>query len=180
MATAGDVNGDGYADVLVTAPGSNGDLGELYLFLGGPGGLKAVPDQTLRAPAPGLEFFGEGACPAGDVDGDGYDDVAVSGRDARGRGRVYVYRGGPDGLANLPSWEIDGLGQGDRFGWWVAPAGDLDGDGLADLAIGADASPAGAVSVVYGSQFRAALPPLGPVHQRAWSMEGYLRKKSGR
>jgi hypothetical protein len=181
VSTAGDVNGDGYADVLVTAPGAQGDLGELYVFHGGPQGLKARPDETLLAPEPGLEFFGEGACPAGDVDGDGYDDVAVSARDAHGRGRVYVYRGGPQGLQAWPTWEIDGPGVGDRFGWWVAPAGDLDGDGLADLVIGADSTPSGSVYVVYGRQFKAALnAPASPPHARRWTMEGYLPRKKAR
>src|SRR5690606_26726968 len=97
VSVAGDVNGDGYDDVLVTSPGEDGQGGELALFFGGPNGLKRAPDQRIHAPA-GLSFFGQGACPAGDLDGDGYADVAVHGRSAEGRGHALVYRGSAKGL----------------------------------------------------------------------------------
>jgi hypothetical protein len=173
VATAGDVNGDGYSDVLVTAPGVDGKLGELYLFCGGAKGLDARPRQMIEGAKRGLEFFGQGACPAGDVDGDGYDDVAVHGRDAQGRGQVLLYRGGPRGLDAQPAWQISGEGMGDRFGWWLAPAGDLDGDGLADLSISAESQGAGKVYVVYGSQFRGARTAA----IKKPRMDGYLKKR---
>ena len=176
IATAGDVNGDGYADVLCSAPGSDGNLGELYLFYGSAKGLSAQPDLTIHGAKRGLEFFGQGACPAGDVDGDGYDDVAVHGRGAQGIGQVLVYRGGPKGLNPEPSWVIQGDGMADRFGWWVAPAGDLDGDGLADLVISAETHGNGKAYVVYGRQFQAALPSSTGSPSKRSKLEGYLNK----
>lgn len=172
---AGDLDGDGFADVLVTAPGANGKLGQAMIFKGSPHGLKAKPDLVLRGRDYGLQFFGQGACPAGDVDGDGYDDLAIAGRDALGRGKVLVFRGGPRGVQAQPTWEIDGESGGDRFGWWVAPAGDLDGDGLADLVISADSHGNGKVYVVYGRQFRQALGSHAALRStKVPDMNGYL------
>lgn len=177
VAAAGDVNGDGYADVLITAPGADGRRGDCFVFLGSPKGLADKPDWTVSGAALGLEFFGEGACPVGDIDGDGYDDVAIGGRDAHGLGHVLIYRGGPRGLDAEPSWEIDGESGGDRFGWWLAPAGDLDGDGLADLVISADSHGAGRVYVVYGRQCREALKhPSAQIHPTR--LRGYLKSRS--
>ena len=177
VATAGDVNGDGFSDVLVTAPGVDGKLGELYLFYGSAKGLHAQPDLVIEGAKRGLEFFGQGACPAGDVDGDGFDDIAVHGRDDKGRGQVLVYRGSAQGLEREPQWLIPGPGMADRFGWWIAPAGDLDGDGLADLAISAESQGNGAVYVVYGRQFRATEPELQGKASQPSRQLGYLKKR---
>jgi hypothetical protein len=149
----GDVNGDGFDDVMVTAPRTKGDGDRFYLFYGGAKGLSAAPDQSIRRSDPKLEFFGEGACPAGDLDGDGYDDLAVHGRAADGYGEVFIYRGGAKGLEPRPRWVLRGESAADRFGWWVAPAGDLDGDGRPDLVVSAESHGRGAVYVYLGRQF---------------------------
>jgi hypothetical protein len=179
ICTAGDVNGDGYDDVLVTAPGVTGTLGELDIFFGSAGGLGPKPDQVFHGPEWGLIFFGQGACPVGDVLGDGYTAVAVAGRDRQGLGKVLVFRGSAQGLEAQPSWEIDGTVGGSTFGQWIAPAGDLDGDGLADLVISADSPSPGHLYVVYGRQFRASLGAAAPKRvSRAKVLHGYLWKKS--
>jgi hypothetical protein len=174
VSVAGDLNGDGYDDVLVTSPQENGQGGELALFFGGSNGLKRAPDQRIRAPA-GLSFFGQGACPAGDLDGDGYADVAVHGRSFDGRGHALIYRGSAKGLSAHPVWQVDGPELADRFAWWLA---DVDGDGLADLVISAESQGPGRVYVVLGRQFREALgDPAPPLRLSEKRLRGYLPKK---
>lgn len=173
VSTAGDVNGDGFADVLVSSPGGD-DGGEVEIFLGGPQGLAIEPARRLRGGPWRLDAFGQGACPAGDVDGDGYGDVAIHGRDAHGGGHALVFRGSADGLSAEPTWKIDGESKGDRFGWWLAPAGDVDGDGLADLVVSAESRGPGKVYLVSGGRLRAAGPYQGPI--KPARTQGYLRK----
>ncbi|MCB9698671.1 MAG: FG-GAP repeat protein [Alphaproteobacteria bacterium] len=79
VALAGDVNGDGYDDVLVGAPGhSNGELeeGGAFLYLGSPTGLQLVPAWTTESNQAGARF-GASVASAGDVNGDGFDDVVI-------------------------------------------------------------------------------------------------------
>ena len=110
MATAGDVNGDGYADVIVGAPELHGrpepDEGQ---------GLRVAWRPTRRGsalPAIGMQTatqadadFGTSVATAGDVDGDGYSDVIVGapGHAIWRRGRAYVYHGGPTSLSEKPA-----------------------------------------------------------------------------
>lgn len=174
----GDLDADGFDDVMVTAPGVDGRLGEVALFFGGPRGLKSRPKQRLRGARWNLDFFGQGACPAGDMDGDGYDDLAVHGRDSDGRGQALIFRGGPKGLSPDPAWLVKGEGIGDRFAWWLAPAGDVDGDGLSDLVISAETRGPGQVSVLLGRQCREALgAAASPLKLRSHPQKGYLKKK---
>jgi hypothetical protein len=133
VSSAGDVNGDGYADVIVGALGS----GQAYVFYGGPG-ADAVADLTLLGAAG--DYFGQSVSSAGDVNGDGFADVIVGAyvNDAAGTdaGQAYVYYLGPvaDAVADLT---LTGAAAGDYFGITVASAGDVNGDGLADVIVGA-------------------------------------------
>jgi hypothetical protein len=133
VSSAGDVNGDGYADVIVGAPGNDTagtDAGRAYVFYGGPG-ADAAADLTLTGAGAG-DVFGFSVSSAGDVNGDGYADVIVGALGSEpGGGRAYVYFGGPgaDAVADLTL--MGAAGSFDGFGWSVSSAGDVNGDGYA-------------------------------------------------
>jgi hypothetical protein len=136
-ATAGDVNGDGYADVVVGAPYTNNSRGKVYLFYGSAGGLDA-PLVELMGGAFGDEF-GTSVATAGDVNGDGYADVLVGAPKFAydNRGKAYLYYGSSLGLrADQEPWTETGVNwQNYGFGFLVGAAGDVDGDGFGDVAI---------------------------------------------
>ncbi len=128
VAGAGDVNRDGYADVIVGAPGTSDGAGAAYVYLGGPTGLASAPAQTILGSFLGAEL-GRSVATAGDLNGDGYSDVAVG---IPGEPSVALYTGPAlalfDGAYGNP---------GSRFGSGVATPGDVNGDGLSDLLVGA-------------------------------------------
>ncbi|HEV8320084.1 MAG TPA: integrin alpha [Myxococcota bacterium] len=146
VAGAGDVDGDGFADVVAGAPGSDGGgagagAGRAYVYRGGAGpAFDAAPDGTIDGTAAG-DALGTAVAGAGDVNSDGFGDVAAGapGADsaAVGAGRVTVHLGGPGGVVAAPAGVIDGAGAGEAFGTSVAGAGDVDGDGFADVVAGA-------------------------------------------
>jgi hypothetical protein len=141
VGTAGDVNGDGYTDVIVGAyfnDAGGTDAGRAYVYHGGPA-ADTVADLVLTGEAAG-DRFGLSVGTAGDVNGDGYADVIVGadGNDAGGAsaGRAYVYHGSPgaDAVADLV---LTGEAATDQFGFSVGTAGDVNGDGFTDVIVGA-------------------------------------------
>src|SRR5437762_8000747 len=79
VASAGDVNGDGYADIVVGArfyDEGEADEGKVFLYLGGPSGISTTPAWTAQGNQAGARF-GISVASAGDVNRDGYDDVVV-------------------------------------------------------------------------------------------------------
>ncbi|HTB58463.1 MAG TPA: FG-GAP-like repeat-containing protein [Polyangia bacterium] len=135
-----DVNGDGYADIIVGADGTSGTTGRAYLYLGGAAGLASSPSTTLTGPDGANGLFGVSVASAGDVNGDGYADVII-GAYAVGSetGRAYLYLGSAAGLSSSPTTTLIGAdGTGGFFGYSVASAGDVNGDGYADVIVGAD------------------------------------------
>jgi hypothetical protein len=139
VASAGDLNGDGYDDVIAGAPHFyDGAPGEAYVFFGGPG-VDETPDLVLTAGIAG-DDFGRSVSGAGDFNADGFEDVIVGARldDTAGHdaGRVYVLFGGPspDPAADLV---LTGEAVGNLFGSSMAGAGDFNADGFSDLVVGA-------------------------------------------
>ncbi len=156
LASTGDVNGDGYADVLVAATGYMTNTGRVYLFLGVPGGLNPTPALTLTGELEG-DGFGRVA-PAGDVNGDGFADAIFGTSSYPGgtsRGKIYLHYGSPTGLRAPPAFTATGEAAGDSFGRSLGTAGDVNGDGYADVIVGASsyggASNYGRIYVYYGS-----------------------------
>lgn len=147
-----DANGDGVPDVVIGARGHDGGgdgAGALFLVLGPPGSSTvATADARWLGEAAGDEV---GLCVtgAGDLDGDGYGDfVAGSKLHDAARGAAYVVRGpglGEHSLADADA-RLLGAAEGATAGGCVASAGDVDGDGLADLLVGSSGYGEGGVA----------------------------------
>jgi hypothetical protein len=147
VSTAGDVNGDGYADVIVGAEGFDGgetDEGRVFVFHGGLDGLGAVAAWTAESDQEAVvsaSRFGAAVSTAGDVDGDGYDDVIVGAlnftNEQDGEGRVFVYHGSDSGLEAVAAWTTEVDQDWAEFGWSVAAAGDVNGDDFDDVIVSA-------------------------------------------
>jgi hypothetical protein len=142
VGTAGDVNGDGYSDVIAGAYlFDNGQLneGRAHVYHGAAAGLAATAAWTAE-PDQIDTYFGVSAT-AGDVNGDGFSDVIVGagGYDngETDEGRAFVYYGSASGLSTTPAWTAESNRANAYFGWSVATAGDVNGDGFSDVIVGA-------------------------------------------
>jgi len=165
VASAGDINGDGYADVIVGAYvfGSTSQ-GAAWVFLGSAAGITASSpaDAHLTIESDqGLSFLGFSVASAGDVNGDGFSDVIVGAwrysNTVNLEGAAFIYYGSSPGITGSNPADAHALIEGDandRFGVSVASAGDVNGDGYADVVVGAPffgTDAAGAAWVFLGS-----------------------------
>ena len=195
----GDWNGDGFDDLAIGLPGRSANRGAVLVVYGSPFSLLFANHQLLDQGSFGdlieiNDSFGRSLA-GGDFNGDGYDDLAM-GAPGEGigtpaqleAGEVIVSYGTAAGLSTVgaPWLSEDGIfgggsEQSDAFGSALA-AGDFDGDGLADLAIGGDGEDAeagfnaGAVTVIRGNvagpagsptrQLRPGAHPIGMIPSR--------------
>ncbi len=179
VSNAGDINGDGFGDLIINAPGRR----KSYVIFGKASGFDARIDLAALDGSNGFTISGavSDASSAGDINGDGYDDLIISNSIASPNGQVaagesYVIFGKASGfdatldLATLDSSDgfvINGINAYDFSGSSVSSAGDVDGDGFADLIIGASGANlkgqygAGESYVIFGRDFTNSVTHLG-------------------
>jgi hypothetical protein len=180
VSSAGDINGDGYDDLIIGALGadSNGDeSGSSYVVFGGAANMGATVNLSTLDGTNGFRLDGELAgdlsgysvSSAGDVNGDGYDDLIIGawGADPNGSysGSSYVVFGGAadmgatvnlSALDGTNGFRLDGEADTDYSGVSVSSAGDINGDGYDDLIIASYAADpngtnSGSSYVVFGT-----------------------------
>ena len=173
---AGDVNGDGYSDVIIGAPRVSNDVGVSYVVYGKDGNSSidlsnfiSGTDGFKITGASNGDRSGTSVSSAGDVNGDGYDDVIIGAPLANGRiGISYVVYGqseneGGDVVLDAlgaDGFKITSVSGRDSIGTSVSSAGDVNGDGYADLIVGApwadtsDFDDVGVSYIVYGQATR--------------------------
>ena len=170
VSRAGDVNGDGYDDVVIGAPGDqisltvglglqNVSTGKVYVYYGNTfdGNLNTEPvvsvniqlqqaDFGTLAATPANPLYGFSVANAGDVNGDGYADIVVGSPSYLDLlsvsilGRVDVYHGGAAGLSTTPAQKIKGGLLNGLFGYSVSTAGKVNNDSYDDIIAGAPGS----------------------------------------
>lgn len=182
----GDLNGDGFSDVARNCSADPGTpfvlKGQVCVYLGSPSGLRSEPDWVATGESDGTHF-GQDINGAGDVNGDGFDDLLIGAAEFNGRyragGKAYLYLGSSTGLSNTPAWSaiydlplIKGVDEDHQqfFSWGLAGAGDVNGDGFDDVIIGACFADHGDINE--GLAFLYHGSPRGLGSKPVWTVEG--------
>ncbi|XP_041675630.1 integrin alpha-PS3-like [Drosophila eugracilis] len=141
---AEDLNGDGLTDVIISAPlyaaGESYDVGALYVYINK--GFFNFERKIVRSPVDSPGRFGTALSRLGDINHDGYNDVAV-GAPFHGNGAVFIYLGSEDGLRDQPCQRLDAPSEKPSqwgsymFGHGLSRGSDIDGNGINDMVIGA-------------------------------------------
>ena len=173
VASAGDVNGDGFADLIIGFDYFRNNSGACYVAFGKAGGFASAINLFQLYGSSGFmlqgftadDYSGGSVASAGDVNGDGFDDLIVGakGADPNGSasGASYLVFGKASGFPSVTflsslngntGFKLAGVSAGDNTGASVAAAGDVNGDGFADFIIGAPGSNgnAGTSYIVFG------------------------------
>jgi len=171
VSAAGDIDGDGYGDLLVGAPGygPTSDGGRVYLHLGSISGPEPAATWTLDGVTG--EAVGTALVGPGDVNGDGWDDVLIGapGAGSGGEGEVRLFLGGVTGLAGSADQALPGDTPDEGFGATLSSGADIDDDGLADVLIGA---PGWTGTASEEGRVRAFLGTGSGLVDAGWSMSG--------
>ncbi len=130
---AGDVNKDGFNDILVSAPGYDNNKGRCYLYYGGTT-MDTVADKIFTGENSD-DYFGC-SISGGDFNDDGYSDLLIGAYNKDSIGAAYLYLGG-ENISDTSGILIPGQRRGDKFGYSVSVAGDVNGDNFVDFIIGA-------------------------------------------
>jgi hypothetical protein len=167
VAGAGNVNASGGTDILMGAYGADSYAGKVYLFYGGSGFTGEISMTSASVVFEGTvsssERAGRAIAGAGDIDGDGYDDIMISAPYnadvASSSGKVYIFYGGLiAGTLNVADADLSFTGEASSnyAGMAIAGGQDVNADGVEDLVIGAYGydSNTGRVYIIYGSQTR--------------------------
>jgi hypothetical protein len=138
---AGDVNGDGYDDVIAGAYNyRNGEQNEgaTYVYYGSASGISAPPAVILESNHVGA-MMGYSVSGAGDVNGDGFDDIVVGVYNYvyPSEGKAHVYHGSASGISATPATILVSNISNWGIASSVSGAGDVNGDGFDDIIIGA-------------------------------------------
>ncbi|XP_045078744.1 integrin alpha-7-like isoform X3 [Coregonus clupeaformis] len=136
--TTADLNSDGWTDLIVGAPNyfdrKTEIGGAVYVFLNPFGNWEYA--RPIRLNGTYDSMFGLTVNNVGDLDRDGYDDIAV-GAPFDGDGKVFIYRGSSSGIHTKPAQILDGVDEGvKRFGYSISGGLDIDGNLYPDLAVG--------------------------------------------
>jgi hypothetical protein len=175
---AGDVNGDGFDDVIIGVTGHREfetNEGAAFLYLGAASGPGTVAHWSVQSNQTSGSM-GNAVELSGDVNGDGFDDVLVAsmgydhGLDAQGA--VFAYHGGPNGPSYTPDWSAFGQQFGEWFGWSLVNAGDVNGDGFDDALVGSRYFSNGQDAEGKASLFLGSTSGLHPSPD--WAVEGNL------